>query len=111
MKPGTPILFYESGKSGGRKAIVAVGRIVDSVLVRKQAAAKGADRRLVVDDLADFSAMDDVLMTTFDNLIVVPKPVRLSLLKQLGVVGGRNLRSATPVDYRSFVSIVETGWA
>jgi ribosomal protein S18 acetylase RimI-like enzyme len=110
MRPGLPILFYESGKNGGRGAVIAAGRIVDSVLAPKARPSRDTMRRVVVDDLSDFSALDDVLMTTFDNLLLFPKPVRFATLKNLDAVGGRNLISATPVSHDKMVQIIAAGW-
>jgi GNAT superfamily N-acetyltransferase len=111
MRPGLPILFYESGKKGGRAAIFAAARIVDSVLVPKARSSGEATRRAVVDDLTGFSAVDEVLMTTFDNVMIFPNPVGLSALKKLGAVGGGNFISATPVSHDIVAQIVEAGWA
>ncbi|WP_122927905.1 GNAT family N-acetyltransferase [Sphingobium sp. LF-16] len=111
MRPGLPILFYESGKNGGRSAVVAVARIVDSVLASKEAASGDAARRVVVDDLSDFSSMDEVLMTTFDNLIAFPKPISFACLKEFGAVGASNLISATALSHENLVRIIEAAWS
>jgi GNAT superfamily N-acetyltransferase len=110
MRPGLPILFYESGKNGGRGAVIAIGRIVDSVLVHKARASGAAMRRVVVDDLSGFSAMDDVLMTIFDNVMILPNPVRFAALKAYGAVGSSNLISATAVSNENLIRIVDAGW-
>jgi hypothetical protein len=55
MRPGTPILFYESKRSGGRGAIVAVARIVDATVVPKTQVSDGLLRRAVVEDLGPLS--------------------------------------------------------
>ncbi|PSO12440.1 hypothetical protein C7E20_08100 [Sphingobium sp. AEW4] len=89
---------------------MAVGRIVDSVLVPKEATTREAARRVVVDDLSEFSTTDDVLMTTFDNLMVFPKLVRFATLKEFGAVGPSNLISATPLSSQNLVRIVEAAW-
>ena len=67
-------------------------------------------RRVVVDDLSGFSAMDDVLMTTFDNVMILPNPVRFATLKEFGAVGGSNLISATAVSHENLVRIIDAGW-
>jgi len=110
MRPGLPILFYESGKNGGRSAVIAAGRIVDSVLVPKETASGDTARRMVVDDLSEFSAMDEVLMTTFDNLIVFPAPVRFATLKEVGATGSSNLISATALSHENLVRIIKAAW-
>ncbi|MBX9859246.1 MAG: GNAT family N-acetyltransferase [Sphingomonas sp.] len=111
MRPGLPILFHESGKNGGRSAVVAIGRIVDSVLIPKETVSADALRRVVVDDLSEFSAVDEVLMTAFDNLIVCPKPVPFATLKEFGATGARNLISATPVSHENLIRIAEAAWS
>ena len=110
MRPGLPILFYESGKKGGRSAIIAVGRIVDSVIVPKEATLKEAERRVVVDDLSDFSTTDDVLVTSFDNLMPFPALVPFTALKAMGAEGTSNLQSATPLAHNHLVAIVKAAW-
>nr|WP_279587930.1 GNAT family N-acetyltransferase [Sphingomonas vulcanisoli] len=110
MRPGLAILFYESGKNGGRSAVVAVGRIVDSVLVPKETTSRDAMRRVVVDDLSEFSAMDEVLMTTFDNLIAFPTPVRFATLKGFGAAGSNNLISAFPLSHENLARVIEAAW-
>lgn len=110
MRPGLPILFYESGKNGGRSAVVAVGRIVDSVLVPKEATSGDMVQRVVVDDLSYFSAVDEVLMTSFDNLIPFPTPVRLAKLKEWGATGSSNLISATAISHENLARIIGAAW-
>ncbi|WP_315761869.1 GNAT family N-acetyltransferase [Sphingomonas sp. Y38-1Y] len=110
MRPGLPILFYESSKKGGRSAIVAVGRIVDSIIVPKETTLKEAERRVVVDDLSDFSTTDDVLVTTFDNLMPFPTLVPLAALKAMGAEGTSNLISATPLAHNNLVAIIKAAW-
>jgi hypothetical protein len=78
MRPETPILFYESKRSGGRGAVIAVARIVDAVVTKKGDIPTDRRRRLVVDNVDDFSATEDVLVTTFDNLFALPNPVPLT---------------------------------
>ena len=74
MRPDRPILFvYESKRTGsGRGAMVAIARIVDSVFVQKSGVPKDRHKRLVVDSVNSFSASDDALLTTFDDLFVYP---------------------------------------
>ena len=111
MRPGLPILFYESSKKGGRSAIVAIGRIVDSVIVPKEATLREAARRVVVDDLAEFSTTDDVLVTTFDNLMPFPTLIPFMALKGIGAEGSSNLMSATPLSSANLGEIVQAAWA
>ena len=105
-----PILFYESSRTGGRGAVVAVGRIVDCTLQPKLELPPSSQRRLVVDNVDDFSASDDILVTTFDNLFALPAPVSLSYLKKMDAVGNANLISAVSLSGEKITRILTQGW-
>lgn len=111
MQAGVPIVFYESKRKGsGRGAAVAIARIVNSVLVAKSQLKSKSDKRLVVDSVEVFSATDDVLLTTFDNLMTFPNPVGFDILKKLSAVGGANLVSAVSLSSEQITSILTCGW-
>ena len=110
MRPDSPILFYESMKGNGVGGIVGVGRIVDSVILNKQDIPKNVWQRLVVDDVGGFSSNEDVLVTSFDNLFVLPSPVLFHLLRQMGAVDGTNLVTARKASGRNITEILDRGW-
>lgn len=110
MRPDRPILFYESKRTGGRGSIVAVGRIVDRILTAKGEMTRENKRRLVVDNVDDFSATEHVLCTTFDNVFVLPKPVPLGYLKSIGAHGNANLISAVSLPSEKIAQILTQGW-
>jgi hypothetical protein len=111
MRPGIPILFYESKRSGGSGAVVALARIVDATVMPKQQAPDDVMRRAVVEDLNPLTASTEVLATTFDNLLRFPILVSFDVLRDLGVVGGINLQTATSVANTALEQILELGWA
>ena len=51
LRPGTPILFYKSIRSGGRGAVVASARVVDAMVVNKTRLPTEQMKRSVVDDV------------------------------------------------------------
>ena len=110
MRPETPILFYESKRSGGRGAVIAVARILDAVVTKKGDIPSDRQRRLVVDNIDDFSATDDVLVTTFDNLFALPSPVPFKELKKIDAIGGANLVSAVSLTSEKITKILTQGW-
>ena len=110
MRSETPIFFYESSGTGGLGAIVAVARIVDSVVATKSNLPIDRKKRLVVDSVEDFSASDDVLVTTFENLLIFPRPVSFKYLKQIDATGGTNLVSATTISGGKVTKILQKGW-
>jgi len=110
MRPHLPILFYESLKQNGRGAIVAMARIVDVSVVRKTDIPSHRLRRLVVNDVDDFSASDEVLLTTFDNLLELPNPVSLSKIRQVGAAKA-SLVAPETIDSVQTAQIINWGWA
>ncbi|MBX4959524.1 GNAT family N-acetyltransferase [Rhizobium lentis] len=112
MRVGAPIIFYESkGKGRGRGAAVAVARIVNSIVVSKQQLDPKSDKRLVIDSANGFSKTEDVLLTTFDNLMAFPTPVAFDLLKHFDAVGATNLVSAVSLSSEKIDSILTFGWS
>jgi ribosomal protein S18 acetylase RimI-like enzyme/predicted nucleic acid-binding protein len=111
MLPGTPILFYESRRSGGRGAIVAVARIVDATVVPKTQVSDGLLRRAVVEDLGPLSASADILATSFDNLLRLPVAVSLERLRQMGIDISSNFQTTTALPGEQLGQILELGWA
>lgn len=112
MRIGAPIIFYESkGKGSGRGAAVAVARIVNSIVVPKSQLNPKSDKRLVIDNADGFSATGDVLLTTFDNLMVFPVPVGFDTLKRFDAVGPTNLVSAVSLSSEKIDSILTHGWS
>lgn len=89
---------------------MAVARIVNSVVVSKSQLDPSSDRRLVIDQVDDFSASDDVLLTTFDNLMAFPTPVSFDTLKSLDAIGRTNLVSAVSLTSEQIDSILTCGW-
>ncbi|MGK6316309.1 GNAT family N-acetyltransferase [Neorhizobium sp. DT-125] len=112
MRAGAPIIFYESkGKGNGRGAAVAVARIVNSIVVPKSQLNPKSDKRLVINNADGFSATDDVLLTTFDNLMAFPTPVMFDMLKRFDAVGPTNLISAVSLSSEKIDSILTCGWS
>jgi hypothetical protein len=111
MKPGAPILFYESKRSGGRGAIIAVGRISDVTIVRKSQVDPQLLRRGVVEDLEQISVSEDVIASSFDALLRFPTEVRLSQLQKLDAVGKSNLQKAQAIPYETLSAILKLGWS
>jgi GNAT superfamily N-acetyltransferase len=111
MRPGTPMLFYESKRSGGRGAIVAVARVADATVVAKGQVSDDLLRRAVVEDLEPLSASADVLATSFDNLLRLPAPVSLETMRRLGVDVSSNLQTTTELPSCKVSAILELGWS
>lgn len=86
FKRGKLMLFYESGKDGGRRQVVAAARVREAYL-------KACDTFEVSDlqqsvltksNLTDIGKSAMKAVTVFDNIYPFPNPVDLNVLQRLG---------------------------
>ena len=110
MRPGSPILFYESRRNGGTGGIVAIGRIVETEITSKEGISDDSLRRVVVDGVDNVSSTGDVLVTKFSDIFKLPQPVLFRWLKENGCVDGTNLITARVVSGEMVQMIVDRGW-
>ncbi|MGN6570770.1 MAG: GNAT family N-acetyltransferase [Pseudolabrys sp.] len=110
MAPGTVLAFYESVRSGGRGAVVALARAVDAITIPKRDVPEIIERGGVVSDLSVISKADRVLVTTFDNLLPLPKPVGVRDLKAMGCDSGTNFITATSITLKNLEQIIASGF-
>ena len=110
MRPDMPILFYESMRSGGTGGIVAVGRIVDSIILGRKEISSNQQRQMVVEDINSILTGDEVLITTFSNLFTLPNPVSFTVLRTMGAIDGANLVSAKGISGGIVTQIMDIGW-
>lgn len=111
LQPGTPMLFYESQKLGGRGCVFAVARITDSRIVTKVDALNTVLRRGVLNSrsLERRSVSHKVTETSFDNVFVFKTPVPLKRLRELGCADGSNLISARAISFEKLIEVVKEG--
>jgi ribosomal protein S18 acetylase RimI-like enzyme len=108
---GTPVVFYESGKSNGRSAAVAVARVTSTVVISKsQIAAHLIDCGVVAEeDIKDLSSGAQIAATTVDNVMRLRKPVPLKYLRDLGCIDGSNLVTSRPITSDQLQMIMTDG--
>jgi hypothetical protein len=109
MVPGAAIAFYESLGGGGRGAVVALARIVDVTSVPKDRMPNILQRGAVVDDVGTLIRAARVLATTFDNLVILRRPVPFKTLRKIGCVTGANFVSATSIADKHLTAIIDAG--
>lgn len=111
LKEGTAILFYESAPDGGRASIVAGARVVRSEIMSKGAVVPDLYRHAVLSpkDVERIVRDPSVLATTFDNLLVLPKPVPIERLRQLGCMDPANFVTSCQITSENLRAIVEEG--
>ncbi len=111
LTKGTPILFYESSRKGGRASATAAARIVRAELVSKDGANQELLRRGVLDKkgLKNICLAQTVVATTIDNIMLFKNPVPFTRLRSLGAVDGANLVTARLLNSEQVIQIVEEG--
>jgi len=107
FEKGGLLFFYESSGGAGAGAIVAVSRIVDSLITTD--ISEEDRKKIVVDDLSQISVSDRVLLTRFDNIFRLDVPVTFSELKKMGVPDGTNFVTATGVSPDRAIGILRKG--
>ncbi|MFP6733721.1 MAG: hypothetical protein VB959_07765 [Rhodospirillales bacterium] len=111
MVPGTIILFYESSDGGGRKSVIAVGRVTDSRVLNIDKVDTETMRKGVLDSkaLRIIGNSDTKLVSTFDNILVFKKPVSLKNLTRIGYFDPANFRTARRIEAHHLINIMREG--
>lgn len=112
LGPGTGLLFYESGKSKGRSAAIAIARVVSSRVEYKDNISIDELRDGVLDEnvFREIVKGEQVLAISFDNIMALPKPVPFSALKKLDCADDSNLVTARAISSKAFESVISEGW-
>lgn len=111
LKPGTPIVFYESGKGDGRSAAIAIARVAESVVYPKTEIPHDAWRTSVISkrQISSLNTSDAVLATSFENLLVFANPITHTKLKTIGVEDPRNFVTSFAIDHKILAAIAVAG--
>jgi predicted nucleic acid-binding protein/GNAT superfamily N-acetyltransferase len=104
------IAFYESRRSKGRGAVVAIARIVEVTSVAIEDIPEIMQRAAVVDEPTKLTKSARVLVTQFDNLLPLKNPVNIEKLREFGCVSKSNLVSASPISAAQLEKIVRAGF-
>ncbi len=113
LTPGTPILFYESSKGGGRMSVVAIARVIRSYLATPDQLNSDTERKGVLDKstLEHFGRSRTKLVTVFDNVMKFRKPVSLNRLREIGCADGANFVTAKRLQPGELSMVVNEGFA
>ncbi len=112
FKRGMPVVFYVSGKGGGQKAAIGVGRVTFSDKLTLEEIEINLTRQGVLDlgelnMLATGSRDHKIHAFTFDNFSLFPTAVPFKRLKELGVVSDANLVTVQKLPKNGFSDIIE----
>jgi GNAT superfamily N-acetyltransferase/predicted nucleic acid-binding protein len=111
LQRGKPILFYESGRGGGRSSIIAIARVVRSDLVSKKGVLTELLKRGVLTEqtLQRMGRSELSAATVFDNILHFRNPISLRRMQELGFHDPANLITTKSVSFGILSSIVNTG--
>ena len=111
MQQGQLMVFYESGKGGGRASAIAIARILHSRIATKSNITSRVLRRGVLRDnlLERMGSGPDVALTVFDNIMLFEHPVGLARLREIGCADRANLVTARPVTANQLAIITQEG--
>lgn|GEM_PF-305208 len=111
ISEGGLALFYESGRGGGRKAVTAIARVARKYLMAKESVGRLLSEKAVLEaeTVQTLGRGAQVVVTEFEDLMLLGSPVRLAELRRVGCVGGANFVTATPVSPEQAIAIVRAG--
>jgi GNAT superfamily N-acetyltransferase len=109
---GSLMFFYESTRSKGMKAVVAVARVTKAYLCAEGAVEKGdLDRSaLEAGDLAIIGKSEIKTVVVFDNLLKMQKPVPLDSLKKFGCGEATQLLTSRALTSEQIENILLEGF-
>jgi GNAT superfamily N-acetyltransferase/predicted nucleic acid-binding protein len=113
FRAGTPLLFYESGRTGGSASVTACARVVQTTVLKKIDISAHLLRHGVLEseDLKHLTANDSICVTTFDNIMHLEHPVPLDRLRELGCVDASNLVCPRQIGDQQLVSLLREGFS
>lgn len=111
LRPGSPILFYESLKKNGRGVIFACGRVIRSEHRSLTGLPKDLERRgvLSTENLLKMNYLKRVTVTYFDNIMKLRSPIGIEVLRSKGWISAASLITASVVDAEKLGRILSMG--
>lgn len=112
---GTPVIFYVSGKDGGQKAAVGIGRVTYSDQLTPQEIQMNLARQGVLDytqleKLVEHSSVGKAHAFTFDNFSLFPNAVSFEELRAMGLVSRANLVTVEKVKGKGLQQLIATAY-
>jgi hypothetical protein len=92
-------------------AVTAVARVTRKYLMAKDSASRLLSEKAVLDDetVKNMGRGAQVVVTEFEDLILLDRPVPLQHLRKLGCVDGANLVTARSLSSTDFIEILRAG--
>lgn len=111
LKRGSLMLFYESGTGNGLQAIVAIGRITQSYLKRRDEVDISILEKSVLtsSSLTDLGSSLTKAVAVIDNIFLLPHPVPLAFLRGIGCGDPNHLITTHPITDQQLQAILTEG--
>jgi GNAT superfamily N-acetyltransferase len=111
LQGGNVVLFYESGKDGGRSAIIAIARVCESIKIPKSDISIAIAKQGVLNskEIEALSKKPFIAATVFENVMCFPQPIGFKFLQAIGAADGANLVAAKPITVEQLELIVKEG--
>lgn len=108
---GDLLFFYESAKNKGTGAVIAVGRVLRAYLRDESAMQIGDLAPSVLDSsqLSSIGASKTKTITVFDNVLRLPKPVPLHVLRSIGCGEAYQLITSQRLSSEQVQAILDKG--
>jgi hypothetical protein len=109
---GSTLLFYESGHGNGRAAVVAAARSLGASTIAKRDVLPATISRGVLNEreVERLSVRPTVTAVSFDNVLMLAKPVGIDQLRANGWVPGHNFVTAAPIPGDVARQILDLGY-
>lgn len=113
FRRGTLMFFYESGKNGGRSAVVALARVREAYLKGVDLFEESDLHQSVLDTkhLNEIGKSAEKAVTLFDNIFPLTNPVSLEYLKEIGCGRPNDLITTKPVTSERAARILAKGFS
>jgi hypothetical protein len=112
FRRGTLILFYESGKQGGRGLLIAIARVRQAYLRHSTELASELQQSVLSEDTVDeIGTSDTKAVVVFDNTFHLPSPVPLSTLQRLGCGRPNDLITTRAINDTQLQEILREAYA
>lgn len=111
LKAGMPMFFYESKRGGGRGVVFACAKIHRVELRPCEGVTRDLERRGVLGKniLRAMSSANQIVVTYFQSVIILRRPVDYGVLRHLHCIDGANLVTARTLDTNQMCNLSAAG--
>ena len=111
LRPGTLMLFYETGSERGEKGIIAIARVTGAFLTRRDELDVSRLHQSVLTEEAvrKLGRSPTKTVTVFDNVFRLDRPIPLAHLKAIGCGKPNDVITTRPITATQLEAILREG--